>query len=206
MEEKIRIGISSCLLGKRVRYDGGDKLDHFLIDTIGKYFDWAPVCPETECGLPVPREPMRLEGDPRSPRLVTTLAKVDHTEGMHEWAEKKIGEIGRLGLCGFVLKSRSPSCGMHGITVYGSSGIPVSGGSGIFAAALMDRLPLLPVEDEESLRDSSLRENFIERIFAYRRGKEAMKPYPPARRRRRSLPCSDCPRPIPCRRAFPRPS
>ncbi len=174
MEEKIRIGISSCLLGEKVRYDGGDRLDRLLRDTMGKYIDWKPVCPETEYGLPVPREPMRLEGDPFSPCLVTISTKIDRTKGMRKWAGKKVREI-RHDLCGFVLKSRSPSCGMHGIKVYGSSGIPVRSGSGIFAASLVRNLPLLPVEDEERLSDPLLRENFISRIFVFRRWKDLIR-------------------------------
>jgi uncharacterized protein YbbK (DUF523 family) len=172
MKEKIIIGISACLLGEKVRYDGGDRLDRSLIDSIGKHADWAPVCPETEYGLPAPREPMRLEGDPLSPCLVTISSKNDHTEGMRKWAEKKIRGMQHLDLCGFVLKSRSPSCGMRGIKVYDPSGIPISVGIGIFAAALTDLLPLLPVEDEETLADAILRERFVEKIFAYRRWKE----------------------------------
>ncbi len=179
MKGKIRIGISACLLGKKVRYDGGDRLDPFLIDALGKYVEWEAVCPETECGLPVPREPMRLEGDPRSPRLVTTLTMIDHTKGMHEWAEKKVREIQRLDICGFVLKSRSPSCSMQGIKVYGPSGLPVAESRGIFAAAVMDRFPLLPVEDEERLRDHSVRRNFIERVVAFSRRKERAGKKPP---------------------------
>ncbi len=172
MERKIRIGISSCLLGNKVRYDGGDRLDLFLIDALGKYADWKPVCPEVEYGLPVPREPMRLEGDPGSPRMVTTLTMVDHTEGMREWTEKKLREIQGWDIGGFVLKSRSPSCGMRCITVHDPSGLPAAESRGIFAAALMDLLPSLPVEDEERLRDPSVCESFIERILAFGRGKK----------------------------------
>jgi uncharacterized protein YbgA (DUF1722 family)/uncharacterized protein YbbK (DUF523 family) len=174
MEEKIRLGISSCLLGEKVRYDGGHKLDHFLKETLGNYVDWVAVCPEVEYGLPVPREAMRLEGDPSSPRLVTARTKIDHTEGILKWAGKKVRELQDMDLCGFVFKSRSPSSGMQGVKVYGPSGVPVRRGAGIFAKTFMEHFPLLPAEDEGRLQDPSLRENFIERIFVFHRWKQLM--------------------------------
>jgi len=172
MEQKIRLGISSCLLGEKVRYDGGHKLDHFLTDTLGKYVDWIPVCPEVESGLPVPREAMRLAGDPSSPRLVTVKTGIDHTERILHWTEKKLRELEKQDLCGFVFKSRSPSSGMRGVKVYGQSGVPSRSGTGVFAGAFMSRFPLMPVEDEGRLHDPGLRENFIERIFVFKRWKE----------------------------------
>jgi uncharacterized protein YbgA (DUF1722 family)/uncharacterized protein YbbK (DUF523 family) len=175
MTEKLRLGISSCLLGEKVRYDGGHKLDHFLKETLGKYADWVAVCPEVEYGLPVPREAMRLEGDFTSPRLVTIRTKIDHTEGMRMWAAGKARELEGMDLCGFVFKSRSPSSGMQGVKVYGSSGVPVRRGVGIFANTFMEHFPLLPVEDEGRLQDPSLRENFIERIFVYRRWRDSLR-------------------------------
>jgi uncharacterized protein YbgA (DUF1722 family)/uncharacterized protein YbbK (DUF523 family) len=174
MEEKIRLGISSCLLGEKVRYDGGHKLDHFLKETLGNYVDWVAVCPEVEYGLPVPREAMRLEGDPSSPRLVTIRTRIDHTEGMLKWAGKKVRELEDMDLCGFVFKSRSPSSGMQGVKVYGPSGVPLRSGTGIFAKTFMQRFPLLPAEDEGRLQDPSLRENFIERIFVFHRWRQLM--------------------------------
>ncbi|KAF0185797.1 MAG: hypothetical protein FD164_58 [Nitrospirae bacterium] len=172
MIEKIRLGISSCLLGNKVRYDGQHKRDHFLVDTLGSYIDWVPVCPEVECGLPVPREAMRLVGDPGNPRLLTIRSGIDHTERMQAWAAKRIRELDKEGLCGFVFKSRSPSSGMKGVKVYNDSGMPVHAGTGLFAKSFMDRFPLLPVEDEGRLNDAPLRENFIERIFAFHRWKQ----------------------------------
>jgi len=166
---KITLGISSCLLGNNVRYDGGHKLDHFLADTLGQYVDWVPVCPEVECGLPVPREAMRLVGDPGDPRLVTLRTRVDHTTRMKRWAKKRTAELEEAELCGFVFKSRSPSSGMRGVKIYTEAGMPNSTGSGIFAHAFMKQFPLLPVEDEGRMHDPGLRENFIERIFVYRR-------------------------------------
>lgn len=171
MSEKIRLGISSCLLGNKVRYDGQHKLDHFLVDTLGEYVEWVPVCPEVECGLSVPREAMRLVGDPEHPRLVTIKTRIDYTERMQKWAAQRIRELDKENLCGFVFKSRSPSSGMKNVKVYNDDGMPGHTGVGLFAKAFMDRFPLLPVEDEGRLNDAVLRENFIERIFVFQRWK-----------------------------------
>jgi len=166
---KIKLGISSCLLGNKVRYDGGHKLDHFLTDTLGRHVDWVPVCPEVECGLPIPREAMRLVGDPEHPRLITIRTKVDLSGRMAAWAKKKVAELETQDLCVFVFKSRSPSSGMRGVKIYTDAGMPNATGSGLFARAFMNRFPLLPVEDEGRLHDPGLRENFIERVFVYQR-------------------------------------
>lgn len=171
MSDKIRLGISSCLLGNKVRYDGQHKLDHFLADTLGEHVEWVPVCPEVECGLSVPREAMRLVGDPSDPRLVTIKTRIDHTERMQKWAALRTRALDKENLCGFVFKSRSPSSGMKNVKVYNDSGMPSHTGVGLFAKAFMDRFPLLPVEDEGRLNDAHLRENFIERIFVFRRWK-----------------------------------
>ena len=172
---KIPLGISSCLLGNSVRYDGGHKLDHFLADTFGQYVDWVPVCPEVECGLPIPREAMHLVGDPADPRLVTLRTKVDHTARMKRWAKKRTAELEKEELCGFVFKSRSPSSGMRSVKIYTEAGMPNTTGSGIFAHAFMKHFPLLPVEDEGRMHDPGLRENFIERVFVYQRWREYTK-------------------------------
>jgi uncharacterized protein YbgA (DUF1722 family)/uncharacterized protein YbbK (DUF523 family) len=169
VHDKITLGISSCLLGETVRYDGGHKLDLFLTDTLGPYVEWLSVCPEVESGLPVPREAMHLVGDPGSPRLVTIRSGVDHTNRMRQWTNKKVTALTAEDLCGFVFKSRSPSSGMRGVTIYSPEGTPAGTGSGIFAKAFQDRFPLLPVEDEGRLHDPALRENFIERVFVYKR-------------------------------------
>ncbi len=170
--EKIRLGISSCLLGQKVRYDGGHKLDPFLRDTLGRYVEWVPVCPEVECGLPVPREAMNLVGDPAAPRLVTINSGIDHTERMLRWARKKLSDLERKDLCGFVFKSRSPSSGMRSVKLYTPAGALRGRSTGIFAGAFMQRFPLLPVEDEGRLQDLGLRENFIERVFVYKRWRD----------------------------------
>ncbi|HYA12224.1 MAG TPA: DUF523 and DUF1722 domain-containing protein [Thermodesulfovibrionales bacterium] len=173
--EKIKIGISSCLLGEKVRYDAGHKLDRYIADTLGQYFEWVSVCPEVEYGLPVPRESMHLVGAPDSPHLVTVKTGVDHTEGMLKWANKKFRELEKEELCGFIFESRSPSSGIGGVKVYTSSGMPSQRGVGIFGGAFMQHFPLIPVIDDGRLHDPSLRENFIERVFVYKRWKEFMK-------------------------------
>ncbi len=167
--EKPRVGISACLLGEQVRYDGGHKRDRFLTDTMGRFVEWVAVCPEVECGLPVPRESMHLEGDPEAPRLVTTRAGVDHTERMLQWAERRLDELKGEDLCGFIFKTNSPSSGMRAVRLYDAGGMARKVGVGLFARAFMERLPLLPVEDEGRLHDPGIRENFIERLFALKR-------------------------------------
>ena len=167
--DKINIGISACLTGKKVRYDGSHKQDHYITDTLGQYFEFSPVCPEVEYGLPVPREPMRLTGDPQNPRLVTIRTYMDHTEGMKKWAEEKTKELDKQELCGFIFKSRSPSSGMKGVKVYDDKGVPHTNGVGIFADVFMKRFPLVPVIDEGRLNDPVLREAFIEKVFVFQR-------------------------------------
>lgn len=170
--EKIKIGISSCLLGNPVRYDGGHKLDHFLRDTLGQYVDYVPVCPEVECGMSVPREAMRLEGKPDAPRLMTRSTREDKTDMMTNWAKKRVTQLEAEDLCGFIFKSDSPSSGMERVKVYDDKGMPAKTGIGIFARIFMEKFPLLPVEEEGRLHDAELRENFIERIFTLRRWRE----------------------------------
>lgn len=172
--QKIKLGISSCLLGEKVRYDGTHQRDAYIVETMGKYFEWVPVCPEVEYGLPVPREAMRLKGTPDYARLVTRKTGVDHTEGMREWAEKKLDELEKEPLSGFIFKARSPSSGLYGVKVYGPSGSVYKSGMGIFGSAFVRRFPLIPVEDDGRLHDPELRENFIERVFVKARWQEFM--------------------------------
>jgi uncharacterized protein YbgA (DUF1722 family)/uncharacterized protein YbbK (DUF523 family) len=172
---KIKIGISSCLLGEKVRYDGGHKWDRYITDTLGQYFEWVPVCPEVEYGLSVPREAMHLIGNPKSARLVTIRTGIDHTEGMLKWAEKRLKELEKEELCGFIFKSRSPSSGIGGVKVYTPSGMPSQKGVGIFGGAFTSKFPIIPVIDEGRLHDPGLRENFIERVFIYKRWNKFMK-------------------------------
>ena len=172
--EKIKLGISTCLLGENVRYDGGHKLDRFLTDTLGQYVEYVPVCPEVECGLPVPRESMHLEGDPEFPQLVTSRTKQDMTERMVNWAKKRVVELEKEGLYGFIFKSDSPSSGMERVRVYNEKDMPVKKGVGMFARIFMEHYPLLPAEDEGRLHDPKLRENFVERIFTLKRWREVL--------------------------------
>ena len=132
MEKKIRLGISTCLLGEKVRFDGGHKWDRYLTGTLGEYVEYVPVCPEVECGLGVPRESMRLVGDPENPRLVTTRTNRDFTDRMLQWARKRVVELEKEDLCGFIFKSDSPSSGMERVKVYNEKGMPVKKGRGMF--------------------------------------------------------------------------
>lgn len=167
MGNQISIGVSSCLLGEKVRYDGGHKHDRYITGTLGRFFRFVPVCPEVGCGLPVPREAMRLEGDPAFPRLMTNRTGIDLTERMLDFCRKKVVELEHEDLCGFIFKKDSPSSGLFRVKVYGS-GVPTRTGRGLFADALVKHFPLLPVEEEGRLSDMNLRENFIERVFAFR--------------------------------------
>jgi uncharacterized protein YbgA (DUF1722 family)/uncharacterized protein YbbK (DUF523 family) len=169
---KIRLGISACLLGQAVRYDGGHKLDRFLTGTLGKFVDYVPVCPEVECGMTVPREAMHLKGNPESPRLITIRTGIDKTDPMTGWAQKRVVELEKEGLMGFVFKSDSPSSGMERVKVYSENNMAVRKGIGLFARAFMEHFPLLPVEEEGRLHDPAIRDNFIERVFALARWRE----------------------------------
>lgn len=163
----IRVGVSACLLGQRVRYDGGHKADPFIIDTLGRYFSWVPVCPEMEIGLGTPREPIRLEGDVTAPRLIATVSGRDLTGPMQDFAAQRLPQLAELGLHGYILKKNSPSCGMQEVRVSGPSGRSRRSGRGLFAQALMARLPLLPVAEEGHLQDPGMRAHFVERVYAY---------------------------------------
>jgi uncharacterized protein YbbK (DUF523 family) len=160
----IRIGISSCLLGEHVRYDGGHKRDSCIIETLGRYFEFVPVCPEVAIGLGVPRAPIRLIGDPHAARAVgVDDPTLDVTDRLSAYGARMAVELD--GISGYILKSRSPSCGMEGVEVFAS----VATAAGLYARAFMDLQPLLPVEEEGRLADPALRENFIERVYDYRR-------------------------------------
>ena len=162
--DKIRLGISSCLLGENVRYDGGHKLDRFLTDTLGKYVEYVPVCPEVECGLGVPRKHMHLEGKTHSPRLIITETGQDITTRMVKWAQKCVIQLEKENLRGFIFKSDSPSCGIEKVKVFNEKSIPVKTGRGIFAGIFIEHFPSLLVEDEKHLYVSDLRNNFIVKL------------------------------------------
>ncbi|MCC7008275.1 MAG: DUF1722 domain-containing protein [Acidobacteria bacterium] len=166
---RLRLGISACLVGQRVRFDGGHKRDAFLADALGTVVEWISVCPEVESGLPTPRETIRLVRADDEVRMITTRTGYDHSPAMREYAARKLDALAGLNLCGFVLKKDSPSCGVTHVKVFDAGGTPAEDGTGLFAVALIARFPLLPVEDECRLRDPELREHFVERVLAYRR-------------------------------------
>jgi uncharacterized protein YbgA (DUF1722 family)/uncharacterized protein YbbK (DUF523 family) len=167
-EGPIRIGVSACLLGEPVRFDGGHKRDAFLDEELARFVEWVPVCPELELGLGVPRPTMRLERRGTDVRLVTPATGADHTPAMRAYAAERVARLEHDQLCGYVLKKDSPSCGMERVRIYRND-MPERSGRGLFAEELLRRLPRLPVEEEGRLHDPALRENFIERVFAYRR-------------------------------------
>jgi uncharacterized protein YbgA (DUF1722 family)/uncharacterized protein YbbK (DUF523 family) len=166
---RVRIGISSCLLGEAVRYDGGHKRDSFLTDVFGKYVEWVSVCPELEIGLGVPRESLRLLDEAGNLRLIAPASGTDHTRAMNSYAQKRLAELEKQNLCGYILKRGSPSCGMERVRVYRDENVLHRSGRGLFAENLFKRFPHLPVEEEGRLNDVRIRENFVSQVFAYRR-------------------------------------
>ncbi len=166
-EEEILIGVSACLLGAKVRYDGQHKLDLYVTGVLGRFVRFVPVCPEVDIGLGTPRETIRLAEKEGEVRLVAPKSGADHTEAMRGYAAAKCQALAGLNLSGYILKKDSPTCGMERVRVYPASGVPSRSGRGLFAQALMENLPLLPVEEEGRLNDPWLRENFVERVFAY---------------------------------------
>lgn len=166
-----RIGVSACLLGEPLRYDGGHLRNDFLAQTLAPHIEWTPVCPESEAGMGTPRESVRLvdTGD-GALRLRGVRSDTDHTEAMRSWAARRIEELAGLELHGYVFTKNSPSCGLFRVKVYPSGGGPAArNGRGLFAEALTQRFPLLPVEEQGRLHDPRLRDNFIERVFVYQR-------------------------------------
>ena len=171
----VRVGISACLLGRPVRFDGGHKRHAFLNGMLGRFVEWVPVCPEEESGLGTPREAMRLVRTDDGLRLLTVRTRKDLTAHLDTHAARRLGELATDDLCGFVLKKDSPSCGLERVKVYAGSTAERTG-RGRFAAALIERFPELPVEEEGRLADPRLREHFVERAFAYRRLRDLFHP------------------------------
>lgn len=168
-QTSILIGVSSCLLGEKVRYDGGHKQHHYLTDILSDYSQFVSVCPEVECGLPTPREAMHLVGNPATPQLITIKSGNDLTHQMQSWCNKRVAELAPLQLRGFIFKKNSPSSGLFRVKVYQPKGPPLANGRGLFAQTITTAFPLLPVEEEGRLADARLRENFIERVYCYDR-------------------------------------
>ena len=169
MEARIKLGISACLLGENVRYDGKHKQDLYLIEALGQIADLVPVCPEAELGLGVPREIMRLEGDPSRPRLLTVHTRLDITDRMLGWARQKVRSLDEEQLDGFIFKCRSPSCGLRQVPVHNRGGEVSGAGTGLFARVLMECFPALPMGEEGDLLDSAGQKNFIDRVLLFRR-------------------------------------
>jgi uncharacterized protein YbbK (DUF523 family) len=164
MKKKPLVGISTCLLGENVRHDGGNKLNRYLRDTLGKYVDYLPVCPEVECGMSVPREAVHLADINGDIHLVTVKTNIDMTEKMNSWIKKHIKDLSKKQLCGFIFKSKSPSCGLSDAEVVRKKGIEKNG-TGLFAKFFIESFPMIPVVDEKVLNDLDPRENFIKQIF-----------------------------------------
>jgi len=166
----VRLGVSSCLLGEEVRFDGGHKRDSFLLETLGSMVEWVSVCPEVEVGLGTPREAIQLirdRGNLNGVRLVTRQTGVDLTRRMREYARRRVRELTNERLSGYILKKDSPTCGMEQVRVWHRNGSNEQNGRGIFAAELLRQFPTMPVEEEGRLRDPRIRENFIDRVFMY---------------------------------------
>ncbi|MBI5428250.1 MAG: DUF523 domain-containing protein [Nitrospinae bacterium] len=169
-ETKVRVGVSACLIGQNVRWDGGHKRDEVVADVLGRLFEWVPVCPEVEAGMGVPREAVGLYGGPERPLMLGNESGTDWTEKMSLYSRRRIEELSGLGLCGYIFKSKSPSCGLNAVPVFAGPGNgPMRLGRGMFADAFMKRYPSIPAEDESRLNDPEIRANFIARVFDYRR-------------------------------------
>ena len=166
----LRLGVSACLLGEKVRFDSGHKRDEFVVATLGRYVEWVPVCPEMAVGMGTPRESVRLVQHGGDVRMIAPKSGRDWTAVMTDWAKDHMSELERARLHGFVLKKNSPSCGLFRVKLYSQKGGPATrDAQGLFARELVARFALLPVEEEGRLCDAPLRENFIERLFAYQR-------------------------------------
>jgi len=170
MEDKIKIGVSSCLLGEEVRWNGGHKKDRYVKGVLDNYFDYVPTCPEVDAGMGTPRETVALYGTLEDHKMISKKSQTDWTEKMNTYMTGRISTLGKNDLCGYIFKSKSPSCGIGRVPVYSKFGSnKVRHGPGMFASAFMKTLPLIPVEDEGRLHDPVIRENFIVRVFCFNR-------------------------------------
>lgn len=170
LPEKITIGVSACLLGREVRFDGGHKRSRFITDSLARHFELSAFCPEVAIGMGTPRQPIRLTGDAQSPEAVgVKTPELNVTQPLRDYGKKTAGDI--HDLCGFIFKKDSPSCGMARVKVYNTAGMPERVGTGLFAREVMKANPLLPVEEEGRLNDAGLRDNFITRVYVYARWK-----------------------------------
>jgi uncharacterized protein YbbK (DUF523 family) len=172
MKNKITLGASSCLLGEKTRYDGAHTRDQFVTNVLGKWVEFVSVCPEVECGFCVPREPLRLVGDPESPCLISVHTRQDYTPLMLHWARKRVVTLKKEDIWGFILKSKSPSCGIERVKVYDKNGVAINKGRGLFARVLREHLPFVPIADEKGIHNPKIFKNFIDKIFIFRRWRE----------------------------------
>jgi len=172
-QNKLRLGISTCLLGEKVRYDGGHKLDAWIKNTLGQFTTFVPVCPEFECGMSIPRPAMHLEGTKENPQLIQTLSKLNLTKQMKNWIKLQIKKLKSQDLDGYIFKTRSPSCGLSNIKIFSPlSKLVSTEGVGLYAKQFTQAFPFIPVTDEEKLHDPKYREHFIELIFIMKRWRE----------------------------------
>jgi len=169
VSDRMRVGVSRCLLGDKVRFDGGHKRDRFLTDVLGRYVEWVPVCPEVEAGFGTPREAMRLVSNPEHVQLMTITSERNMTRPLTLFTERKLETLDQKELSGYIFKKDSPSCGIERVKVFSARGTSTRRGMGLFARAFKERFPLVPIEDEGRLCDPDLRDNFVERIFCYHR-------------------------------------
>ena len=170
MENKIKIGVSSCLLGEKVRWNGDHKQDHYVRNIFGHYFEYVPTCPEVDVGMGIPRETVALYGTLYKPRMIGNKTKTDWTDKINKYTKGRINELINQDLCGYIFKAKSPSCGIGRVNVYSEFGSSkVRYGAGIFARAFIKSYPLVPVEDEGRLHDARIKENFIIRVFCFNR-------------------------------------
>lgn len=171
--DKIKLGISSCLLGQRVRYDGGHKRDAYINGTLRDYFEFIPICPEVAISLPVPRPPVRLVQVGEAIRVQGVEdSDIDVTEALHRYAKERAEHLESIS--GYILKKGSPSCGIEQVPVVDPQGHPSGEAAGAFAHSLQKKFPLLPMEDEEHLGDAAHRDNFIMRVFVYYRWQQML--------------------------------
>ncbi|WAC06680.1 MAG: DUF523 and DUF1722 domain-containing protein [Thermodesulfobacteriota bacterium] len=178
MKNKITLGVSSCLLGEKTRYDGAHTRDQFITGALGKWVEFVSVCPEVECGFGVPREPLRLVGDPESPCLISVHTRQDYTPLMFLWARKRMGTLKKEDILGFIFKSKSPSCGIKRVKVYDKNGVAINKGRGLFARVFSEYLPLVPILDEKGTHNPKTFKNFMDKIFVFRRWREFLEKSP----------------------------
>jgi uncharacterized protein YbgA (DUF1722 family)/uncharacterized protein YbbK (DUF523 family) len=170
MNNKIKIGVSSCLLGEEVRWNGGHKKDRYVQGVLDKYFDYVPICPEVDVGMGTPRETVALYGTLENHKMISKKSQIDWTGKMTKYMNGRISELGKIDLCGYIFKSKSPSCGIGRVPIYSEFGSSkVRHGPGMFASAFIKTVPLIPVEDEGRLHDPVIKENFIVRVFCFHR-------------------------------------